>query len=239
VTLVGAGRPRGGYGRGALSASDIAGCVATSQAREGLVGWALYSPGAAEERRHSAAVGDAVHAAIALYESGEVFAASDVISAAPEGAAEAWATWLRWRECRRELECVAVEWPTVAAIAGQRVGGTVDAVYRGPDGLIVADWKTGRVTPSVALTQCAIYALLWRATTGERVAEGRACGLGRRARDWTEARCSGDTWATTLRQVKRLIVAVATLRGLDDAAPSGRVGEPEPQEWDELFAGDA
>lgn len=183
---VGSGRPPGGYGKGYVSASELAGMLSDS---EPLTRWAVLMSRAGKDpfrhRDEAGEVGDAMHAAIVAYMSGKPHE-TILWDATDQRAAEhAFHAWRVWWEAEDRGEPLYAEWPL--ASKRLRMGGTFDLLAMRPCGLWLYDWKgcethsalTGEPKRSVwkagHALQAGAYGVLWR--DSEHYAQfGAICG---------------------------------------------------------------
>ena len=176
--IIGSGRPAAGYGRGYLSASQVAGFLGDS---EGLVRWAVLMSRAGKDpfrhRDDAADVGTAVHAAIVAYLSGKpdptlLWNAPDV-----RAAEHAFGAFVRWWEREDRGTVTHAELPITSERL--RLGGTLDLALVRPGGVRwIIDLKgcetmsalTGKPKKTVLKTghilQLGLYAALWQEQMG-------------------------------------------------------------------------
>lgn len=169
----GTGRPKGGYGRGIISASTLSGSFGY---KGNLIDWAKregWEGGRAgktfeEVFGRDTDIGTLVHKLIEVDIHGDE--PPHIPSEYQEPVDSAFAAFNKWMQAHK-MTFVATELNLVDH--DLRVGGTMDAVLRDGDGrLAIGDWKTSRKIRSAYLVQVAIYGLLWDSNHAEKITGG-------------------------------------------------------------------
>lgn len=137
---IGTGRPPGGYGKGYVSASELAGLLSDT---EPLMRWSVEMSRAGKDpfrhRDEAADVGEAVHAAIVAYLSGSPWETLLWDSADIRAAEHMFHAWRMWWEAEDRGEPLYAEWPMVSHRL--RLGGCLDLLTRRAEGLWLIDHK--------------------------------------------------------------------------------------------------